>query len=340
MKYPDTEQWNKHWQHTKSVAQSVFSKTKPFLLYHYITTKCGCRCPYCFYVSGNQNDLSTLELLAIYEQAKDLGYLGTIITGGEPFTRQDIGLILQYIKKTEMNISVMTNGNYLLDRWDEVADNVDQLIISVDIPDDELEKVRRFPDTFQNIVNGIDYVHSHKPVPMVINAILWKENMAYIEDLAIFAKDMNVKINFYPMDPVRTYRNEETDSRQHLALPYSSLSESFQRIDELKSKGYPIINSQSYINHFKEYKPRFQCRFLQIFTQIVANGDVINCSAWSEPMGNVRTTTLDKILSAPQTEKMVKNSRTCNNCNRDEVIDIALAYTWRPDAAKNVFRFF
>ena len=340
MKFTDKEAFVEQWQQLKSITQAFFSAQNPFLLYHYITTKCDCKCPYCFYASGNQNDLTTLELLSIYEQAKELGYLGTIITGGEPFTRPDLPVILQYIKKKNFHINLMTNGNYLEERWQEVAKFVDQLVISVDIADDALEDIRHKADTFQNIVNGIDFVKQHNNLPILINSILWKENFNQIEELAIFAKDMEVEINFYPMDPIRTYDKNDTDSKKQWALPYSSLSEAFQLISNLKKEGYPIINSTAHIQSFIDYKPRFQCRFLHFFTQIMANGDVVNCSMWRDILGNIRTDTLSKILHAPHTTQAIKNARNCNNCNRSEVYDASNALSWHLDSLKNLYRLF
>lgn len=327
------------WQDFSRISKARISGHSPFLLYHYITTRCSCKCPYCYYVGGINQDLTTVEILSVYEQAKDLGYLAALITGGEPFTRKDLPDLLRYIHDLDFAIHLMTNGNHLKEQWDSVKNYVHTLLIGVDIADDELDQIRRHKDSFQTIVLGIEHVRSLSPkLPILINAPLWKQNESQVFDLALFAKDMNAMINYYPIDAFRQYKNNEKDSRESLAIPYEKLSEHFKQIHSLKKEGYPVFNSDSYINFYIKKKPPFTCHFQQVFTQIMANGDVVDCSSWGDPFGNVRTNTLEKIINTRQAYRARKRSQSCNACNRSEVIEISLAYQWHMDALRNILK--
>jgi len=327
-----------NWDRIRKLSLSRLTGNHPLVLYHYITGKCSCRCPYCYYVTGSMLDLNTVEILSIYEQAKDLGYLATVITGGEPFQRPDLPEILEYIHSLDMTVHLMTNGYHLQEQWLSVHKYVDTLIISVDVADDDLDKIRRRPDSFQAIVNGIDFVKKHSSLPIIINSILWKQNKEMILDLATFARDMQAMVNFYPMDAYRMFRNNQKDSKENLALDYSLLSEIFQQIQELKSKKFPILNSDDYIKKFVNYKPAFQCHFQEFFTQIMANGEVVDCSTWGDPLGNVQQTTLEKIVQAKHSQTARKRAHSCNACNRSEVIELSLAYSWHREAIQNMLR--
>lgn len=329
----------RNFQEAKEIFKCRVSKNHPFVLFHYITTRCKSRCPYCYYSSGILNDLKTVELLALYEQAKEMGYLATIITGGEPLTREDLPVILEYIKGLDLKIYLITNGYLLEKKWQSIKDYVDTLIISSDLADDDLDKIRYSKDSFQAIVNSLDLVKTTSSVPVVINSIIWQKNKHGIGDLAMFARDMGVKINFYPMDAVRQFYDKKTENRNHLALDYADLSEVFRLIAQLKKENYPIINSEEYINFFIDYKPQFTCHFQKIFTQIMANGDVINCSAQGHALGNIRASTFGEIMSSIQAIKGRKTSENCNHCNRTEVIDPSLAFKWHLDPRFNLLRF-
>lgn len=331
--------WLNQVKQVKEISLSMLAGNRPLILQHYITRKCYCKCPYCFYTGGGADELTTTELLAVYTQAKELGFRGVIITGGEPFTREDLPIVLKYIKYKGLTSTLITNGNYLLNRWQEVEDYVDNLVISVDIADDDLENIRGKANTFQNIVDGLDLVKRSGSVPIIMNSIIWQKNQDQIEELAVFARDMEIEVNFYPMDPYLQYGRKEFESREEFALESAKLSDIFSEISQLKQQGYPIYNSQAYIDAIINYKPEFKCRYLQLFTQIMANGDVINCANWNDKMGNVRTSTLEDIIYSPHSDRVRRNARACNNCNRTEVLESSLMYQGYLEAGKNILRY-
>jgi MoaA/NifB/PqqE/SkfB family radical SAM enzyme len=287
------------------------------------------------------NDLNTVELLALYEQALEFGYTSAIITGGEPFTRNDLPIILKYIRELNFKTHLITNGILLAQRWQEVKEYVNNLIISMDVADDELDHIRGKRDTFQDIVDGIDTVKQLSPkIPIVINSIIWRQNSKQIFDLAMFAKDMEVKINFYPMDASHRFYENNIDNRKNLALDYPELSEAFRQIFQLKKEKYPIINSDEFLAFYIDYKPGFICHFQKVFTQVMANGNVLNCSYWANPYGNIRNSKFSEIMTSNHTQRARKLSETCNFCNRNEVIETSMAFDWKIDPLLNILSLF
>lgn len=82
-----------------------------------ITKRCNQRCSFCLNSSGPEHKdiLSTSECKLIIDQLVELGVFHLVITGGEPFVREDIVSILHYAASKNLIWTVTTNGSALND---------------------------------------------------------------------------------------------------------------------------------------------------------------------------------------------------------------------------------
>jgi len=83
-----------------------------------ITKRCNQRCSFCLNSSGPEHKdlLSTSECMLIIDQFVELGVFHLVITGGEPFIREDIVEILQYAASKNLIWTITTNGSALSDK--------------------------------------------------------------------------------------------------------------------------------------------------------------------------------------------------------------------------------
>ncbi|MBL7131043.1 MAG: radical SAM protein [Candidatus Omnitrophica bacterium] len=86
-----------------------------------LTARCNNNCRHC-YINSSADDekaqakeLSFGEIKNIVNQAKDLGALWCLITGGEPLLREDFFDIYLYLKKKGLLVSVFTNATLIND---------------------------------------------------------------------------------------------------------------------------------------------------------------------------------------------------------------------------------
>lgn len=82
-----------------------------------LTSRCNFRCPMC-YIHGSNEGLKERELsadtwLSLATQATKRGMVFALLTGGEPFVREDFFDILRGMKKLGLLISVNSNGSLL-----------------------------------------------------------------------------------------------------------------------------------------------------------------------------------------------------------------------------------
>lgn len=87
-----------------------------------VTGRCNLRCRHC-YISApdyKYKDMSTTECLKIIEQMETAGVPAVSITGGEPFLRDDIWIIMEEFFKKDIAVThIYTNGMLLTEQMAE-----------------------------------------------------------------------------------------------------------------------------------------------------------------------------------------------------------------------------
>ena len=84
-------------------------------LYWNVTYACNYRCPICFTDSGKAaaDELSTAEAKAMLDQAHAAGVRDIIVSGGEPFARDDIVGLLAHMADLGISARIASNGSLL-----------------------------------------------------------------------------------------------------------------------------------------------------------------------------------------------------------------------------------
>ncbi|MBU7026535.1 MAG: radical SAM protein, partial [Theionarchaea archaeon] len=80
-----------------------------------VTNACNLTCIHCYKKGGNplSNELDSEEWMSIIDELKELGILTVAVTGGEPFTREDIFDIVEYIARNAISVNILTNGTLI-----------------------------------------------------------------------------------------------------------------------------------------------------------------------------------------------------------------------------------
>ena len=83
--------------------------------------------------------------------------------GGEPFMYKEILELISYAKQQKLTVQINTNGLYLKKLAEQVvASGLDDLIISIDGPQEVHDQVRGLPGTFKLVEQGIKAIHEEK----------------------------------------------------------------------------------------------------------------------------------------------------------------------------------
>ena len=91
---------------------------RPSLISWNLTKMCNLRCPHCYLDAGKkaENELTTIECLALIDEMRALGTEMLILTGGEPLLRQDIYDIAEYASERGIWVVMGTNGVLITDK--------------------------------------------------------------------------------------------------------------------------------------------------------------------------------------------------------------------------------
>ncbi len=124
--------------------------------------------------------------------------------GGEPFMYRDILQLVEYAKSLKFTVQINTNGLYLKKYAREiVASGLDDLIVSIDGPEEVHDRVRGLKGTYDLVKQGIYAIHEEKKrrglkYPIVrVRGTISPYNFEYIYKLSDIAKELHAdSLNF------------------------------------------------------------------------------------------------------------------------------------------------
>ena len=141
---------------------------RPFIFHFLTTLHCNCDCESCLWKDNSvKNELTLKEIKRIYLEAKEEGFLITLLWGGEPTLRKDITDIIQFVKnKADFAfIGMVTNGFLIPKRISEFGNDLDLILISLDSPiREEHDKIRKLPGLYDNIMKSVEIIKRDYPL--------------------------------------------------------------------------------------------------------------------------------------------------------------------------------
>ena len=130
-------------------------------LWLYSNYHCNLVCTYCLTESGPKvarRELDPATMLELAREARDLGFTGIGVTGGEPFLVPEMPELLVELADL-LPVLVLTNGTLfqraLLERMAPLAEADVTLQISLDHPDPAANDVMRGPENFRKVVEAV-----------------------------------------------------------------------------------------------------------------------------------------------------------------------------------------
>lgn len=321
----------------KSVLNSRFlAKTpRPFTFSHMVTNVCNCDCEFCFWKYHIQEDELTLpEIQKLYAQAKKEGFMNSILWGGEPLLRQDFTEIAKASYDNGMYTKMATNGWYLTENH-EFGKYTDLMFVSIDAIGEKHDIIRgnRF-GLFDRAIDGIRFFKRTYPkMRIYICATVSKANEAEsLTEIAKLCKDLDILLYFTINKSYQDFTEwSGIDKLKELERDEEQLAELAQHIKNLKKQGYPIRNSDYFLDYLIAKKNYYECHWPQVAMVIYSNGDVLRCTD-RQPVSslNVRKMDLGDIIKS---QEFINIAGACKDCKMACVGNYALDASglWRFD---------
>ncbi|MCG2697787.1 radical SAM protein [Candidatus Parcubacteria bacterium] len=142
--------------------------TASFKEWHWeITKRCNLFCRYCLTNCGPSahESLATSDALMAIKTMAELGCEKLMITGGEPFVRKDLFKLLEYSRKKNFSLGLLTNGFLVKEKIARrLADYIDDIGVSIDGLSSQTHNFARGEKSFQRASRFIAILSAYLPV--------------------------------------------------------------------------------------------------------------------------------------------------------------------------------
>jgi len=131
-----------------------------------------------------------------------LGVREVVLTGGEALLHRRFGQLCEFLRECGARVTLLTTGLLLAKRAEIVARCVDEIIVSIDGPQQVHDQVRRVAGAYQLIGKGIGAVRERNPrMPVNARSTLQKANHAVLRQTVAGAKQLGIdSISFLATD--------------------------------------------------------------------------------------------------------------------------------------------
>ncbi len=201
-----------------------------------VTDRCNLRCRYCMPEQGinfadRKDLLSYEEIIRLAEIFQQLGVNKVRLTGGEPFVRKDIKILLKRLVQLFPKVHITTNATLLSDHIPLLKSlEISGLNISIDSLDRDKFLLITRRDTFDVVMSNILRCVQNE-IPIKLNVVVMKRvNDNEILDFVAFGIKHNVEVRFIEAMPFN-----EDDGNKDVFMPASE-------IFDLIASEYPSIS--------------------------------------------------------------------------------------------------
>jgi MoaA/NifB/PqqE/SkfB family radical SAM enzyme len=183
-----------------------------------------------------------LELDQVRKYQKDLQKLGVqqvVFTGGEPLLHSHFEDLCTFFRGCSTRITLLSTGLLLKKRAQIIADHVDEVIVSLDGPEETHNRIRNIPHAFQLIHEGIAAIRRLRPnISIHARSTVQCRNFAQLRQTVAAAKSLEcTSISFLAVDTSSQAFNRELiwpqETQQQIGLTSAQISTLEEEIELL-----------------------------------------------------------------------------------------------------------
>lgn len=336
-----------------SIFKSFLPSKTPTYLVFAITSRCNADCRICFYWEGLNRPNKELSLDEIDKISQSFGYVSNlVISGGEPFLRDDIDKICYLFYKNNQTrfFNIPTNG-MLTERIELITRNIlrlcEKAVISVELSLDGVGKTHDYIRGVCGIFDQVVKTHSrlievkkeYKNLWLKVNTTFCYYNQDEIYGIYNYVN----KIMHVDDHSISLIWGEPKDPQaKKICLDkYINTITALENIKKLERKNLlqriiftarQLVN-QEVLRAVKDGRLDSPCSAIRKIVFINEEGKVYPCGVITEEIGNLREAEYDikKILYSKKRYEIQKRYGILSSCacNWDCAIFNNVIYNWR-----------
>ena len=321
-----------------TLARAALFKNAPVYVQYYITARCNLTCKQCniIYANSDVRECTLDDIKRMADNFKRLGVAMILLTGGEPFIRQDLPEIVREFVSRGIHVRMQTNGLATDERIQKVIDHGGRDIsISLDSlwPGNQEEINGGFTRSWHEALRAMASFSRYLPKEgsfASFGCVLQRDNLADIEDVIRFGTEVSwftslVPIHVTTFDKPMNFRTfDQTKRWKKEELPY--VDAVIERVRAMRQEGYLLYDSDQYLDDIKRFaasqpttwrsKNEGVCDSPNLYFAVLPNGDFAPCCDHRVPK---RVSCLDPRFPEIYWEKefrrdVLKVTSACSGC--------------------------
>ena len=187
---------------------------------------CNCRCVMCDIWKDNKNlkQLTEKDILQLLISLKKLGTQQVLMSGGEALLNPNFFRFCELLRKNNIKVSLLSTGITLKKNAGQLVKWVNDIIVSLDGPEDIHNSIRNIPNAWQQLKDGVQAIRVIDPgFKITARTVIHRLNFLCWPAIIDSAKEIGLnQISFLPADVSSHAFNREvlwSEDRQHEILP-------------------------------------------------------------------------------------------------------------------------
>jgi MoaA/NifB/PqqE/SkfB family radical SAM enzyme len=282
-----------------TLARAALFKNAPVYVQYYITARCNLTCKQCniIYANSDVRECTLDEIKRMADNFQRLGVAMILLTGGEPFIRQDLPEIVRAFVERGIHVRMQTNGLATEERIQQVIEYGGRDIsISLDSlwPANQEEINGGFSRSWHDALRAMAAFTKYLPKEgsfASFGCVLQRDNLGDIEDVIRFGSEVSwftslVPIHVTTFDKPMNFRTfDQTKRWKKEELPY--VDAAIERVRAMRGEGYLLYDSDQYLDDIKRFaagqattwrsKNDNVCDSPNLYFAVLPNGDFAPC---------------------------------------------------------------
>jgi Fe-coproporphyrin III synthase len=305
-----------------------------------VHTNCNSRCIMCdIWKRETHEQVRVADLDRHRASLRNLGVRQVVLSGGEPLLHNDLAALCEFFLEQNIRLTLLTTGLLLLKRAREVSALFDEVIVSIDGPQEIHDGIRRVKGAFDLIGQGVAAVRAHRPdIRISCRTTVQKANHRHLGATVAAARTLRFdSISFLAADLTSEAFNRPLvwpgERQSEIALTVSEVAALHEDIERLiVEHAYDIRDrfiaespaklrriARRFREHLGQVAPESPvCNAPWVSAVVEVDGSVRPCF-FHRPVGNVTASTLEEVVNGEAAQGFRKSlnvaeNPTCRRC--------------------------
>ena len=327
------------WKRYRSLQSHVIGALPIVILMPH--SACNCRCIMCDIWKNNQNlrQLGEEDVEQLLLSLQRLGTKQVVMSGGEALLNRNFFSLCRIIKKEKIKITLLSTGLGLKTNAEQLAQWVDDVIVSLDGNEEVHDRIRNIPKAFQKLKDGVEELKNYDAgFKISARTVIHRLNFRVWTEIIETAKGLRVdSISFLPADVSSHAFNREVlwtpERQEEIMLRREELPLIVEIIDYITDQYSEEFENRFIAESPEKLKgigvyyealhglgnfPYKKCNAPWVSAVVEADGSVRPCF-FHPVQGNIHEKDLDQIINGKEAIRFRKeldmdSNETCKKC--------------------------